>query len=83
MTAIEERASEDGDAAGEESLYRSDPGHCAVVASRDEGGRVIRLEDTKSVQQTPSSWSVNDFIENSHRHYLPRIEEHEEPCQHL
>jgi len=50
MTTIEERTSEDGDAAGEERLYRSDPGHGAVVASRNECGCVIRLEDAESVQ---------------------------------
>lgn len=50
MAAIEERTSEYSDAAGEESLYRADPGYSAVVTARDERGCVVRLEDTKSVQ---------------------------------
>jgi hypothetical protein len=82
MAAIEERACEDGDAAGEECLYRSDPGHRAVIATRDERGCVVCLEDAESVQQTPGGWLVNGFKEY-HRHCLPRVEEHEESCQHL
>lgn len=50
MAAIEERTSEDGDTAGEESLYRANPGHGTVVAPWNECGRVIRLEDAESVQ---------------------------------
>lgn len=49
MTAIEERASEDGDTAGKESLYRANPGYSAVVAPWDECGGVVRLEDTEGV----------------------------------
>lgn len=50
MAAIEKRTSEDSDATGQESLYRSDPGYGAVVAPWDECGRVIRLEDAEGVQ---------------------------------
>lgn len=50
MTAVEERTSEDGDATGEEGLYRANPGYSTVVATWDERGCVICLEDTKSVQ---------------------------------
>lgn len=82
MAAIEERASEDGNAAGEECLYRSDPGYRAVIASRDECGCVVRLENTESVQQAPSSWLADGFEERQRR-CLPRVEEHEEACQHL
>ena len=82
MTAIEERASEDSDAAREESLYRADPGYGAVIAPWDERGCVVRLEDTESVQETPSSRLVNGFIAG-YRRCLPRVEEHEEACQHL
>jgi hypothetical protein len=61
MATVEERTSEDGDAAGKECLNRANPGHCAIIAIGNEGGGVVCLENTERVQQAPTNRSVHEM----------------------
>lgn len=53
MTAVKERSSENGYTAGEESLYRANPGNCAIVALWNKSGGVVVLKGAECIQQAP------------------------------